>query len=72
MKLVGTIRLDPSDTFIFPSAAEPGEWPYPAFRLSAGLMLRHSRRAAFCISERISRRILVGLVDLGADRGGHS
>lgn len=26
MKLLRTIRLDPSDTFIFPEAAEPGEW----------------------------------------------
>jgi hypothetical protein len=26
MKLLRTIRLDPSDTFVFPSAAEPGEW----------------------------------------------
>ncbi len=26
MKLPRTIRLDPSDTFIFPAAAEPGEW----------------------------------------------
>lgn len=26
MKLLRTIRLDPSDTFIFPSAAAPGEW----------------------------------------------
>ena len=26
MKLLRTIRLDPSDTFIFPVAAEPGEW----------------------------------------------
>jgi hypothetical protein len=26
MKLLRIIRLDPSDTFIFPSAAEPGEW----------------------------------------------
>jgi len=26
MKLLRTIRLDPSDTFISPSAAEPGEW----------------------------------------------
>ncbi|HUI19062.1 MAG TPA: DUF6505 family protein [Alphaproteobacteria bacterium] len=26
MKLLRTIRLDPSDTFIFPAAAEPGEW----------------------------------------------
>ncbi len=26
MKLLRTIRLDPSDTFIFEAAAEPGEW----------------------------------------------
>jgi hypothetical protein len=26
MKLLRTIRLDPSDTFIFPSAAKLGEW----------------------------------------------
>ncbi len=26
MKLLRTIRLDPSDTFIFDRAAEPGEW----------------------------------------------
>jgi hypothetical protein len=26
VKLLRTIRLDPSDTFVFQSAAEPGEW----------------------------------------------
>jgi hypothetical protein len=26
MKLLRTIRLDPSDSFVFESAAEPGEW----------------------------------------------
>lgn len=26
MKLPRTIRLDPSDAFVFPTAAEPGEW----------------------------------------------
>ena len=26
MKLLRTIRLDPSDTFVFHNAAEPGEW----------------------------------------------
>ena len=26
MKLLRTIRLDPSDTFVFETAAEPGEW----------------------------------------------
>jgi hypothetical protein len=29
MKLLRTIRLDPSDTFVFPVAAEPGEWAVP-------------------------------------------
>ncbi|MBM3529978.1 MAG: hypothetical protein FJX62_17995 [Alphaproteobacteria bacterium] len=29
MKLLRTIRLDPSDTFVFPNAAEPGEWAVP-------------------------------------------
>jgi Family of unknown function (DUF6505) len=29
MKLLRTIRLDPSDTFIFEKAAEPGEWAVP-------------------------------------------
>jgi len=29
MKLLRTIRLDPSDTFVFAKAAEPGEWAVP-------------------------------------------
>lgn len=29
MKLLRTIRLDPSDTFIFDPPAEPGEWAVP-------------------------------------------
>lgn len=29
MKLFRTIRLDPSDTFVFARAAEPGEWAVP-------------------------------------------
>jgi hypothetical protein len=29
MKLLRTIRLDPSDTFVFEQAAEPGEWAVP-------------------------------------------
>lgn len=28
-KLLRTIRLDPSDAFVFPRAAEPGEWAVP-------------------------------------------
>src|ERR1041385_7895379 len=35
MKLLRTIRLDPSDTFIFQEAANPGEWAVPgAFMFS--------------------------------------
>ena len=26
VKMLRTIRLDPSDTFVFEQAAEPGEW----------------------------------------------
>jgi hypothetical protein len=29
MKLLRTIQLDPSDTFVFDKAAEPGEWAVP-------------------------------------------
>ena len=29
MRLLRTIRLDPSDTFVFERAAEPGEWAVP-------------------------------------------
>ncbi len=29
MKLLRTIRLDPSDAFVFTRAAEPGEWAVP-------------------------------------------
>lgn len=29
LKLLRTIRLDPSDTFVFERAAEPGEWAVP-------------------------------------------
>ncbi len=29
MKLLRTLRLDPSDTFVFAKAAEPGEWAVP-------------------------------------------
>ncbi|HMO09883.1 MAG TPA: DUF6505 family protein [Paracoccaceae bacterium] len=35
-KLPRTIRLDPSDTVVFPRAAEPGEWAVPGTFLFAG------------------------------------
>lgn len=36
MKLLRTIRLDPSDAFVFPRAAEPGEWAVTGSFLFAG------------------------------------
>jgi hypothetical protein len=35
LKLLRTLRLDPSDTFVFDRAAEPGEWAVPGSALFA-------------------------------------
>jgi hypothetical protein len=37
MKLLRTIRLDPSDTFVFKRAAEPGEWAVSGAFVFAGV-----------------------------------
>jgi len=50
MKLLRTIALDPSDTFVFEHAAEPGEWAVSgAFRFWGGdpAALEGKDRAAF-------------------------
>lgn len=50
MKLLRTIRLDPSDTFVFEKAAEPGEWAVPgafAFAHDEIEKLTGKARAAF-------------------------
>ena len=50
MKLLRTIRLDPSDTFVFERAAEPGEWAVPgafAFADADVPALAGKSRAAF-------------------------
>jgi Family of unknown function (DUF6505) len=50
VKLLRTIRLDPSDTFVFEKAAEPGEWAVSgafAFAHSDPAMLEGKARAAF-------------------------
>ena len=50
MKLLRTIRLDPSDTFVFERAAEPGEWAVPgafAFAHMDPATLEGKARAAF-------------------------
>ena len=41
MKLLRTIRLDPSDTFVFDRAAEPGEWA-----VSGAFMFGHTDPAS--------------------------
>ena len=50
MKLLRTIRLDPSDSFVFPRAAEPGEWAVTGSFLFWGrdpATLTGKERAAF-------------------------
>lgn len=50
MKLLKTIRLDPSDTFVFERAAEPGEWAVSgafAFADTDPARLQGKARAAF-------------------------
>jgi hypothetical protein len=50
MKLLRTIRLDPSDTFVFDLAAEPGEWAVPGAFMFADTdpaTLAGKARAAF-------------------------
>ena len=50
MKLLRTIRLDPSDTFVFDHAAEPGEWAVTGtFMFAEGdpAALHGKARAAF-------------------------
>lgn len=50
MKLLRTIRLDPSDTFVFDRAAEPGEWAVSGGFMFTGVdpaTLSGKARAAF-------------------------
>ncbi len=61
MKMLRTIRLDPSDTFVFPVAAEPGEWAVTGTFLFWGRdveALAGKERAAF-------RSGFVGVSSLG-------
>ena len=61
MKLLRTIRLDPSDTFIFDKAAEPGEWAVSGAFVFAHVdpeNLEGKARAAF-------RAGLLGIESLG-------
>jgi len=61
MKLIRTIRLDPSDTFVFERAAEPGEWAVPGafvFWNTDAAKLEGKARSAF-------RGAFLGLESLG-------
>ena len=61
MKLLRTIRLDPSDTFVFERAAEPGEWAVPggfAFMGDDSDRLEGKARVAF-------RSGFLGIASLG-------
>jgi hypothetical protein len=61
LKLLKTIRLDPSDTFVFERAAEPGEWAVPgafAFSHVDPTKLEGRARAAF-------RSGFLGIASLG-------
>ena len=71
VKLLRTIRLDPSDTFVFERAAEPGEWAVSGafmFWDADPATLEGKARAAFragFLGVAVAR-----LVDAGADRRG--
>ena len=70
MKLLRTIRLDPSDTFVFETAAEPGEWAvsgaFPFWGTDAGALQGKERtafRAGFLGVNSLGRSTLVQIVD---------
>ena len=76
MKLLRTIRLDPSDTFVFERAAEPGEWAVSgAFAFwnadieTLGGKARAAMRGAFLGVESLGWSTLVQIVEASeADR----
>src|SRR5215213_3233541 len=71
MKLLRTIRLDPSDTFVFDQAAEPGEWAVTgAFMFADADPSTLEGKGPCGVPRGLSRRRVARLVDLGADRRG--
>ena len=74
MKLLRTIRLDPSDTFIFPAVAEPGEWAVPGAFMFFGSDLpalggkeRSAFRSGFLGVDSLAWSTLVQIVDATPD-----
>ena len=73
MKLLRTIRLDTSDTFVFDRAAEPGEWAVPGgfvyFDVDPDTLIGKARaafRAGFLGIESLGRSTLVQVVEASA------
>jgi hypothetical protein len=73
MKLLRTLRLDPSDTFVFDRAAEPGEWAVPGSVLFDGFDLeeatpkmRAAFRAGFLGLDTFGFSTLVEVAEIGA------
>jgi hypothetical protein len=74
MKLLRTIRLDPSDTFVFERAAEPGEWAVTGTFMFADTDLtalegkaRTAFRAGFLGTASLGWSTLVQIVEAGED-----
>ena len=74
MKLLRTIRLDPSDTFVFERAAEPGEWAVTGTFMFADAdpaalqgKARTAFRAGFLGIASLGRSTLVQIVEAGDD-----
>jgi hypothetical protein len=74
MKLLRTIRLDPSDTFVFDSAAEPGEWAVTGTFMFADADLaalegkaRTAFRAGFLGTASLGWSTLVQIVEAAED-----
>jgi hypothetical protein len=70
MKLLRTIRLDPSDTFVFERAAEPGEWAvsgafvfWDADPAALSGKVRAAFRGGFLGVESLGRSTLVQIVE---------
>ena len=71
VRLLRTIRLDPSDTFVFERAAEPGEWAVSgAFAFWNADPDRLEGKARVGIPRRLPGRGFARAVDTGADRRG--
>jgi len=74
MKLLRTIRLDPSDTFVFEHAAEPGEWAVTGTFMFADADLadlegkaRTAFRAGFLGTASLGWSTLVQIVEAAED-----